>query len=148
MSSQNQIHLKGAFEHDERDAGGTVKPGHLIKINSDGDVVVHATEGGYADRMVAEIDALQGKTTADSYSSGAKVSINKELPGNEAQMFLKAGENVVIGDELISAGDGTLIKNGSEDSSTTVKQIVAVALEALDLSDSGDVDTLMQVQLR
>ena len=64
-----------------------------------------------------------------------------------APVPVAAGENVSIGDKLISAGDGTLIANGSETSGTTVRQIVAIATEAEDLSGSGAVDTLIEVRV-
>jgi len=147
MSDENQVHLIGAFRREEAVAVGTITPGMLIEEDSAGEFQAHSTEGGYAVRMFAEIDALQGNTLDDDYSADDLVSANVELPGNETQAFLKAGENVVIGDELISAGDGSLIKNGNEASGTTVKQVIAIAREAEDLSGSGAVDTLIRVML-
>lgn len=145
MSTENQVHLIGDFRHEEMEAGATVTPGMLLAENSDGEAIPHATEGGVAARMFAEVDALQGHTLDDDYTEGDPVMINVETPGSECQALLKAGENVVIGDILISAGDGTLIEEGSEASSTTVKDRVAIAREALDLSGSGDVDTVIRV---
>ena len=147
MSTENQVHLIGTFRREELIAAGTIKPGYLVEETSAGKVQAHSTEGGNALLWVAEIDALQGDTLSDSYSADDLVSINVELPGNEVQMYLKAGENVSIGDFLISAGDGTLIADGSESSATTVKQRIAVAREAEDLSGSGASDTLIRVEL-
>lgn len=143
----NQIHLIGDFLADEAVADAALSPGHLIEKDSAGEVKKHATEGGYAERMVAVEDALQGKTTADAYSAGDRVFFHRYYPGAKCQMYLKVGENVAIGDKLISAGDGTLIANGSESSGTTVRQIIAIAEEALDLSGSGAVTTLMDVRI-
>ncbi|MHA1170340.1 MAG: hypothetical protein ACTSRU_21135, partial [Candidatus Hodarchaeales archaeon] len=67
--------------------------------------------------------------------------------GNDCQAFLKAGENVDIGEKLISAGDGTLIAASSVSSGTTVADNVATAQEAKDLSGSGAVDTLIKVRI-
>jgi hypothetical protein len=117
----------------------------LTEITSAGTVQVHSTEGGRAERRFAEIDALQGRIKTTAYAAAELVAMNIELPGNKCQAFLKAGENVSIGDELISAGDGTLIANGSESSGVTVADVIAIADEALDLSGSGAVDTLMAV---
>jgi len=147
MSSENQIHLIGTFRHEEAEAAGDISPGHLVALDSSGTIVVHATEGGFAARAIAEIDPLQGHGLEDDYEDGDIVMANVELPGNECQMFLQAGQNVAIGDLLISAGDGTLKENGEESSGVTVHQIIAVAREALDLSGSGAVDTLMRVFL-
>lgn len=147
MSDENQVHLIGEFRHEEAIAAGTITPGMLLTIDSAGEVLAHATEGGYAMRVFAVEDALQGHTLDDDYSADDLVSANIELPGNEIQAFLQAGQNVAIGDWLISAGDGTLIENGQESSGTTVYQMIGVAREALDLSGSGAVDTLMRVML-
>jgi hypothetical protein len=53
---------------------------------------------------------------------------------------------VSIGDELISAGDGTLIADGSEASATTVKQVIARAVEAKDNS-AGSAAALMRCRI-
>lgn len=143
----NRIHLMGEFRREELLAAASITPGHLVEETSDDKFQVHATEGGRAERIVAAEDALQGKPKTTVYLVGVRVSANVELPGNESQMFLKAGENVSQGDYLISAGDGTLIADGSEDSLTTVKQAIATAREAVDLSGSGAVNTLMRVRL-
>ena len=148
MSSENQIQLKGDYRYDEKTAGGAISPGHLIEIDSAGDVVVHSTEGGRAARLFAVEDALQGNTLDDDYADDDLVPCHHEYPGSEIQAFLKSGENVSIGDELISAGDGTLIADGSESSGVTVADRIAIALEAKNLSGSGAVDTLIQVLIK
>jgi len=147
MSSENRIHLIGDFRRDEALAADTVTPGDLVELDSDGYYQPHSTEGGYAERIFAEADVLQGNTISTDYDAADLVSANVEVTGNETQAFLKAGENVSIGDFLVSAGDGTLIANGSESSGTTVRQIIAVAREAKDLSGSGAVATLIRVRL-
>jgi hypothetical protein len=147
MSTENQVHLIGDFRREEAVAAGTITPGMLIEEDSSGEFQAHSTEGGYAMRLFAEVDALQGNTLDDDYSADDLVSANVELPGNEVQAFLQAGEDVDIGDKLISNGDGTLIAEGSASSGVTVKQIVAIAREAEDLTGSGAVDTLIRVML-
>ena len=148
MSAENQVHLKGDFRHEEIECGATdITPGMLVAEDSSGELVPHGTEGGVATRMVAEVDALQGHTLTDDYADGDPVMINVEGLGNECQILLKAGEDVDIGDILISAGDGTLIEEGSESSGVTIKDRIAVAREALDLSGSGEVDTLLHVMI-
>lgn len=147
MSTENPVHLIGEFRRDEARAAAAISPGDLIEWTSAGTVQVHSTEGGYALAIFAEVDALQGNTLDDDYSAADLVAMNAEAKGSETQAFLKAGEDVAIGALLISKGDGTLIENGSESSGVTVRQVVAVAREALDLSGSGAVDTLMRVQV-
>lgn len=94
---------------DEVVAAGTIKPGHLISIGSAGTAVVHAVKGGWAERMVAIEDALQGKTVAGAYSSTDRVSFLHALPGEELALRVASGQNVVIGEALMSAGDGSLM---------------------------------------
>jgi len=147
MSTENNIHLRGRFDHDEIRAADTISPGMLVELDVNGEVVPHSTEGGFAMRTIAEIDALQGNTKDDDYVDDDLVFVNIEMPGNDTQMFLTVGEDVAKGDKLISAGDGNLIANGSEDSLTTVEQIIGVAQEALDLTVSGAVTKLMKVRL-
>jgi len=140
MSTENQVHLIGTFRREEMIAAAAISPGHLVEETSAGKCQVHSTAGGVAQRLVAEIDALQGNDLSDDYAADDLVSMNVELPGNEVQMFLKAGENVAIGADLESAGDGTL-------QAVTTGTVIANAREALDLSGSGAVDTLMRVML-
>jgi hypothetical protein len=143
----NRIHIKGPYEAEELVAAGTVKPGHLCLLDSNGKTSVHATAGGFAERLVAFEDALQGKALADSYVATDIVSLAKMAPGSECYMFLKAGANVAIGAKLVSAGDGTLIEDTEVASGVTVKQIIGIALEAKDLSGSGAVDTRIKVRV-
>ncbi len=143
----NQIMLKGDFRRDEALAGAAISPGDLVELNSAGKVIVHATEGGYAERAFAIEDALQGKDLTTNYAEGDLVQYNIVEVGAEVQAFLFAGEDVAIGEKLISNGDGTLVANGSEASGITVNQIVAVAMEALDLSASGAADTRIDVRV-
>lgn len=143
----NRIVLIGDGRHKELVAAAAITPGHLIEVTSAGKFQVHSTEGGYAERCFATEDALQGNTISDAYSTGDQVMGYLALPGDEIYAWLKAGEDIDIGDELISDGDGTLIENGSEASGTTVKQVVAIATEALDLSGSGAVTTRLKVRV-
>ena len=147
MSTENQVHLLGQFNREEQRAADTITPAMLVELDTNGEVVPHSTAGGYAERIFAEIDALQGNTLSDDYSDDDLVALNVEFPGSETQAWIAAGEDIDIGDMLISAGDGTLIENGSEGSGVTVRQIIAVAREVQDLTGSGAVDTLTRVRV-
>jgi hypothetical protein len=122
--------------------GGTVKPGYLIEVNSSGLIVAHSVAGGVHRKWFADVDLYQGGTIADVYLSGARAFLAKVQQGNRVWAWLKAGENVVIGDDLISGGDGTLIK-----ATGTIKQYVGKAAEALDLSGGGAVATHIRVDI-
>lgn len=143
----NTIHLKGDFRREEAVAAGTVKPGMLLALTSLSKVQAHGVEGGAAERAFAVEDALQGKTISNSYAATDLVSYNLMTPGSEVNALIKAGEDIAVGTFLVSAGDGTLIAEASVASGTTVVQRIAVAVEAIDLTGSGDVDTLAAVRL-
>lgn len=145
----NTIQLIGEFRHEEALASGTVKPGMLVERTSatQDTVKAHATEGGVAERAFAVEDALRGKTVNDAYSDGNLVMYHLVEPGAVVQALIKAGEDVTKDDQLVSAGDGTLIKSADVSSGTTVAQVVAIADESIDLSESGAVDTLSAVRV-
>jgi hypothetical protein len=145
----NQIQIKGGFRHEEGLASGTVAPGMLLEITSAAadTVRAHATEGGYAERAFAVEDALQGNTIEDDYSAADLVSYHLVEPGAVVQALIEAGANIAKGDKLISAGNGNLIENGTEATATTVVQIIAIAMDACDLTATGAVDTLCKVRV-
>ena len=143
----NTIRLKGCGRYEEARANAALSPGHLIEVLSTGKVRKHATEGGLAERAFAIEDALQGNTVADAYAADDLVGYVLAAPGDEINAVIKAGENIAIGDKLVSAGDGTLIKSTSVSTSVTDPVVVAVAMEAVDLTDTGDVDTLGAVRV-
>jgi len=145
--SANTVHLIGHYRTDEAIAIGECSPGDLLEVDSDGKVKVHATEGGFAEKILANEDALQGDGLDDDYAIAALVQYLIEESGNVVQMYLKAGQTATVGCRLISAGDGTLKLESDATSAGVVKQIIGWAQEAVDLSTSGAVDTLMDVRL-
>lgn len=143
-----RIVLIGCGRQEEALAVGIFSPGHLLKLDSAGKVLKHATEGGYSERAFAVEDALRGKTTADAYAVADLATYHLAAPGDEVQAILKAGVAYAIGDDLISAGDGTLKKLSAAATGVTVKQVIAVVKEAKDLSASGAVAALGVVRVR
>lgn len=147
ISRYRTIRQKGCGRQDEAVAAGTITPGHLIKRDSADKVVVHATDGGAAARMFAMEDQLQGRTTIQNYSADDVVTFLHALPGDEVTGILEASvgaaeSTVIIGSPLTSAGNGMLkLATGSD-------VIIAEAREALDLSDTGDVDTQIKIVVR
>jgi hypothetical protein len=115
-------------------------PGYLLEENSAGTLQLHSSSGGAAERLIAMEDSLQGKTIADVYTAETLVNAIMPMPGSETQVMLVVGQTIVIGDKLMSAGTGKFTKFVA----TNVP--LCVATEALDLSDSGDVDTLIAVR--
>lgn len=136
-----RIHLLGSGRCEEAVAAGTIKPGHLVSLDSGGNLVVHPTAGGAAERAFAVEDALQGKGIGDNYSSGDRVTYVLAAPGDVVYAWLKAGQNVNPATRLTSAGDGTL------QAAAGTNVVVAVPLESLDLSASGAVATRIRVRV-
>ncbi|MDY0183622.1 MAG: hypothetical protein RBR39_10010 [Proteiniphilum sp.] len=109
-------------------AGGVITPGHLVALNSDGEVIVHATEAGVILPMFALEDELQGKGIDDAYKEDDRVQVWIPGRGDEVYALLAANESVNIGDYLVSKGGGTLKKLASD--TVADSQIIGFAVEA------------------
>lgn len=142
----SRIHLKGMGRHEEADAAGVVRPGQLLRLNVDGDVVPHNIVNGQAERLFALEDALQGNPITTDYSSGDLVSILVAYPGDEVYAWLAVGQSVSKGDFLASDGFGHL-QAADESGLTQGIDSIAVALETLDNSESGDVNARLKVRV-
>ena len=133
------IKAKGDGITNEATGDGAITPGHLVEVDSGGLVQVHASAGQNAERAFALEDDLQGNDLTDDYSDGNRVLYGVFKSGDEVNAILADGQSVVIGDPLDSNGNGELKKH-SADSAGAVEYpeaIVAVAMEAVDASDSA-----------
>lgn len=138
-----RIHSKGLyFRRVEYVANDAIEPGMLCELDSSGKVIPHSTEGGRAERLVAEEDALQGKAISDDYVATDIVTLSLAGQHDEYNMIMTGGETITIGEELISAGDGKLKARDNVTSGVTVQETIARALEAF----SQTADGLMQVR--
>jgi hypothetical protein len=146
MTLRNTVKLKKYLDVNmEFDAGGTITPGHLIKLGSGNTVTSTVAEGvGALPKMFALEDELQGKTIDDNYVSGDPVQCWICQPGEVVYALLYDGETVVIGDPLTSKGDGTL-KKATPATTDYDNTIVGIALEALDLSGSSGEEPTMRI---
>jgi hypothetical protein len=143
----SRIHLKGqASQFEEALAAGVIRPGHLVKLNVDGDVIPHNIVLGQAERMFALEDALQGRGIDDDYASGERVFILIASPGDQVLAWLAFGQSVQKGDFLGSDGAGHLI-DSQESGFTAGHDSVAVALETIDNSESDDNNTRIKVRV-
>lgn len=144
MGTNNSIILGGEYRKLQSmaaAAGQTPLPGMLLKQASASTLTVHATQGGYAERIIALEDSLQGKTKSDAYVAGNIINAIMPMPGTETQVLLSASSAaVVIDDQLVSQGDGKFEKIDTAD------HPLCVATEALDLTASGSADTLINVR--
>jgi hypothetical protein len=112
MSNAKTIRLRGGKGHrDERVAAGAIKPGHLVAVDSDDKVAVHATYGGHAELMFALEDSLQGNIISTAYAAADVVFTYQALPGDIINARCPAlAAAIVKGDKLISDGTGCLVK--------------------------------------
>jgi hypothetical protein len=133
----------------EYNAGTAITPGMLIAVASDGEVDPNASAGGVCEKMFALEDELQGKTIADAYAIGDPVQCWSATPGEEVFAWLADGEDVAIGDVLVSAGTGKLKASTADSSAVVVEEYpIAVALEAVDMSGSSGVDPTGRIKVR
>jgi hypothetical protein len=124
-------------------ANASITPGMLIELMSTNKVRAHATSGGNVLPMFALEDELQGKDIDDNYAAGDVVQCWIAQRGEIVQAILADGQNVAIGDLLMSNGAGYLTKYVAESWESADAQqantlypniIVGIALEAQDLS--------------
>ena len=141
-----RIHSKGPFEQEEINAAGAgIYPGMLLTLGAIG-VVVHATEGGRAEALIACEDQLQGKTIATVYTISTLVTCLLPRKGCEVRVLIEDGQNVAIGSELISAGNGKFKVSSDLESGETLSQVLFIATEACDLTGSNTDDTVCRAR--
>ncbi len=149
------ITLKGTGMRKELTVGSVITPGHLVERSSGNQGVVHPTSGGNAQKIFAVEDDIQGNGIDDDYASGEQGQFDWYRAGDEVYAWAQGlGTAIVIGSALMSAGDGTLILHVAPDLEVSgaapdlaLNQIVAYALEAVDLSASGSDDARIQIEI-
>lgn len=121
------ISLKGDGILKERKANAAITPGHLVELMTTGNIRVHSTAGGQAQKAFALEQDLIGRGPTDAYQANESVRYAVFPPGAEVWALLVTGESCSVGDFLESAGNGTL-----QVASTPVEgSNVAIALEAI-----------------
>jgi hypothetical protein len=141
----NRIVVRGEGVREERLAAAEIYPGELVLVDSAGKFNVHGTEGGEALRCFAIEDSLQGNPTSTAYAAGKLVQAKYMKSGDKVMAMLKAGVDVVIGEQLISDGDGTLVGASDITGGSTVNDVIGVADEAKDLTATGAANTLIKI---
>lgn len=94
-------------------ASEAITPGHLIERFNNAGVIrwrKHATAGQTlgVNAAVATEQAMLNKGVDDAYAAGDLVEASILHKGAFAWMFIASGQNIVAGNRLESAGDGTL----------------------------------------
>lgn len=137
-----RIHLLGTGRHEEAVAAeATIKPGMLLELNSTGKVIKHNQNGGWAEKIIAVEDALQGGTIDSTYDNASIVSFVVASPGDVCYVVLAAGEFITPDMYLCSAGTGAFI------AASGTKQRLCRALEAVDNNDSAAVPVKIKVRM-
>ena len=136
----------------EYGASAAIKPGSLLELMSTGKVRAHSHLHGNAIPMFALEDELQGKGIEDDYAIGDRVQVWVPQRGEEVYALMADGEEIAIGDYLVSKGDGTLKKydaTGASDEGHVMK-IVGQSLEALDWdgSSNGPTNSVGRIKIR
>lgn len=120
---------RGPGEEKNAAAGTTIKPGMLLRITSADEFNVHNVAGGNGIAWLAHEDGYQHSHPKGGveqvYTAGEPVFAEVPPPGAKRAVRLKANENVVIGDALISDGTGLFIKTTG-----TPTRSYAIAVEA------------------
>lgn len=114
-------------------ASGSIYPGMLLERTSTADTVkahsldqqkVHAN-------LVAVEDSLQGNDIDDVYATTKRIFFKAFLPGDVVYAYIAAGQNVSIGDKLVSNGSGYLEKESNDSSAIENVATFGTALVAV-----------------
>lgn len=108
MSSYKNTIVKGDPITKEAAAGGTLYPGYLVTLNSSGALIAHATAGGNAIPRFCVENSDIGDGVDDTYASGDNCKYVVARPGDEIQARMATGQNIAIGDALVSNANGQL----------------------------------------
>ena len=126
-----------------------ITPGMLLEITSGNLVQAHSTAGGDAIPMFAVEDQLQGGKISTAFEASATIPqcwITHN--GDEVYALLANGETAVIGSELVSNGNGELKVFTADTAASIEEKILAIALEAVDMSGSSGVDPDGRISVR
>lgn len=133
--SPNVIVLRGQdeVEYKEQPAdGAAITPGMVVERTANG-IAPHGTDAGTVNPFVALGARKYGQTIDEDWAAGDFVLYAGFDKGQQFYGLLGAGENVAVGDDLLSAGDGTLrarVGDGTEAGADAVGEVV----EAVDNS--------------
>lgn len=113
---------------DNAAADGTIKPGHLIVLDGNGEWIRHNVTSAAA---VAPVFALEREEMGQGidvlYNEGDYVKAGHFANGDRVNALIASGQNIAKGGRLESAGNGTL-------RAATTGFVIAVATRAVDNS--------------
>jgi len=146
MSTANRVHAKGPFRHTEHKANSAlVYPGMLIEIDANDEVAPHSTSGGKGLALVAAEDALQGKSADTIYEDDSIVTCYQFPQGSEFYGLVADGQDLEIGDPVMSNGAGLFIAVG-DTSGADADWVIAYMMETADLTGSNTENTRFRMR--
>jgi len=108
----NTIFLGGErTQINDRAASETITPGHLVELFNNAGVIrfrKHSTAAVATERLVATEMNMLNKGVDDAYAANDLVEVSALQGGATAWMLIASGQNIVAGQKLESAGNGTL----------------------------------------
>lgn len=113
LDSTNGVEISGVA------AAAGILPGMLLRVSAvsgeNRTLAIHNEASGDGPCLLALEDRYYGDSTTGggvtlAWPNGSLVEAEVPCPGALRAVYLKASENVVVGDRLVSGGDGTFIK--------------------------------------
>lgn len=127
-----------------------IKPGYLLELASATTVQAHSSAAANVLPMFAIEDQMQGKAITANYAASTKIQVWIPRRGDIVYAYLADGENASAGDFLESNGAGALqvVADDEPSEQQYPSNIVGVALEAVDLSQSANLSALGRIKVR
>lgn len=135
-----ELYTSSCIQHEDV-ALGAITPGMLVE-RATGGVQAHSNAGGVANLHFANEYPLTGGTIDDAYEADDQVIFTTYAPGSGIYALLAAGNDVSVGEYLVSNGDGTLAALDPG----TGGVVIAQALEAVD-NDPGTGGAAVRIQV-
>lgn len=106
----NTIQLISHGRYEEFTINSQIQPGMMLIQQSNGGVIPHNVPGGNANPLIVALEnALIGGTITSNGTPGNMTPATIPAKGDKLLMTLKSGQNVTLGQPLMSAGDGSLM---------------------------------------
>lgn len=98
-----------AVAYEEASAAGAFTPGYLIEFDTSGNLQAHSTAAEVqAISLWADLSPDPLNDKSDAYAADDVARAFYGQTGMVVDAFIASGETISAGDDLVSAGDGTL----------------------------------------
>ena len=97
-------------QNEDSKAAEVITPGHLVTFDSNGDLIKHNSAGGFTTTAFALEREEMGDDIDETYAVLDTVKVGVFGRGTRVLALIASGQNLVKGDYLESAGNGTLRK--------------------------------------